>query len=397
MRRFALQKGYCMKSSIFVVMATFATFACVEDVTAPSAEQARDTYEKALQVANDERVATLQSAKDASLKEFQVAKDASLNELQTALDNALNSKDLKEANKIAEAIKFMTKTSVLGATTSPVFDNAKRTYEETTRAANEKYQFQVLPARAAYLTALEAAVDVALVAKDLEEANRIDAVIQRLRVEPGTWQNSVWMTFRLLPAGTFIEGSPESDRKPVSDETEHEVILTQPFSIGIYEVTQSQYVQLMGSNPSDFKSANNPVENVSWDDAMTFCKNLSALPAEQEAGRVYRLPTEAEWEYACRADTTTDYSFGDLSPFLIDSGWFGLNSRHTTHDVGEKLPNSWGLFDMHDNVWEWCTDWNGDYPRGVATDPLGPDEGTLRVLRGGGWNSTSEWCQSACR
>ena len=114
------------------------------------------------------------------------------------------------------------------------------------------------------------------------------------------------------------------------------------------------------------------MEIVSWDDAVAFCEKLSALPAEQAAGRVYRLPTEAEWEYACRAGTTTAYSFGDDEQDLGKYAWFGKNSGKTTHAVGEKLPNGWGLYDMHGNVLEWCSDRGGDYPKGAVTDPVGP-------------------------
>ena len=137
----------------------------------------------------------------------------------------------------------------------------------------------------------------------------------------------------------------------------------------------------MGVNPSSFKGANNPVEMVSWDDAVAFCEKLSSLPAEVAAGRVYRLPTEAEWEYACRAGTTTAYSFGDDAKDLGKYAWFSDNSGFKTHGVGEKLPNGWGLYDMHGNVWEWCSDAEGSY----------------RVFRGGGWGSTAWFCRSALR
>ena len=153
------------------------------------------------------------------------------------------------------------------------------------------------------------------------------------------------------------------------------------FSIGVHEVTQSQDESVMGANPSSFKGANNPVENVSWDDAVAFCAKLSALPAEVAAGRVYRLPTEAESEYACRAGTTTGYSFGDDAQDLGEYAWFSDNSGNTTHGVGEKLPNGWGLYDMHGNVWEWCSD----------------AEGSFRVYRGGCWYFGAADCRSAYR
>jgi hypothetical protein len=153
------------------------------------------------------------------------------------------------------------------------------------------------------------------------------------------------------------------------------------FSISVYEVTQQKYEAVMGSNPSKFKGANNPVENVSWDDAVAYCARLSSLPAEVAAGRVYRLPTEAEWEYACRAGTTTRYSFGNDEKDLGKYAWFDDNSGSTTHGVGEKLPNGWGLYDMHGNVREWCSD----------------AKGSSRVLRGGGWSNSARGCPSANR
>ncbi len=214
--------------------------------------------------------------------------------------------------------------------------------------------------------------------------------------------NSIGMKLRLIPAGEFMMGSPatESDRK--DDETQHRVSITKPFYLGVTEVTQEQYQEVMGTNPSEadrdeLKGPQNPVETVSWADAVEFCRKLSAMPAEKTAGHVYRLPTEAEWEYACRSGTTTAYSFGDDAPRLGDYGWFEGNSDSKTHPVGEKKPNAWGLYDMHGNVLEWCQDWYGDYPSGSATDPTGATSGSLRVDRGGGWSPDAGSCRSAYR
>jgi formylglycine-generating enzyme required for sulfatase activity len=146
--------------------------------------------------------------------------------------------------------------------------------------------------------------------------------------------NSIDMQLKLLPGGTFTMG--EGD-------TPHQVTLTQPFYMGVHEVTQEQYERVMGTNPSEFKGRSNPVEQVSWDDAVEFCQKLSSLPEEKSAGHVYRLPTDAEWEYACRAATRTIYSFGDAASELGAYGWHSGNSGSKTHPVGQKLANAWGV------------------------------------------------------
>jgi formylglycine-generating enzyme required for sulfatase activity len=194
-------------------------------------------------------------------------------------------------------------------------------------------------------------------------------------------KNSIGIAFKLLPAGTFTMG--EGARV-------HQVTLTKAFDLGVYEVTQEQYEKVMGTNPSKYKDPQNPVELVSWDDAVEFCRKLSALPAEKSAGYEYRLPTDAEWEYACRAGTTTKYSFGDSSSGLGDYAWYdpaGSSSIENPHPVGQKKPNPWGLYDMLGNVMEWCQDWY-DFPVSrstVTTDPTGPSQGSERVKRGCHW------------
>ena len=215
---------------------------------------------------------------------------------------------------------------------------------------------------------------------------------------PVELKNSVGVQFVLIPPGEFMMGSPESEPGREKNETQHTVVLSNAFSIGIHEVTQEQYEQVAGSNPSRFKGTDNPVEHVSWEDAVAFCEKLSALPAEQAAGRVYRLPTEAEWEYACRAGTTTAFSFGDDEQDLGKYAWFRDNGGRTTHAVGEKLPNGWGLYDMHGNDGEWCSDWyKEDYPKGAVTDPVGPSIAWGRMIRGGNWQWDAALCRSASR
>jgi formylglycine-generating enzyme required for sulfatase activity len=216
--------------------------------------------------------------------------------------------------------------------------------------------------------------------------------------------NSIGMKLVLIPKGTFMMGSPESDVNRQKNETQHEVTISKDFYLGVHEVTQAQYEKVIGKNPSHFQgavvsneNADIPVENVSWDDAVEFCKKLSDLPEEKKAGRVYRLPTEAEWEYACRAGSKTAYSFDDEEGLLPEYGWFKRNSSNRTHTVGLLESNAWGLYDMHGNVWEWCSDWYGEYPKGAVSDPTGPCEGSFRVFRGGSWGSEAADCRSASR
>ncbi|MCY2994492.1 MAG: formylglycine-generating enzyme family protein, partial [Planctomycetota bacterium] len=139
------------------------------------------------------------------------------------------------------------------------------------------------------------------------------------------------------------------------------------------------------------------VETVSWDEAVEFCKRLSEVAEERAAGRTYRLPTEAEWEYACRAGSTSKYSFGDSEAELGQHAWYDQNSGNTTHPVGGKSANAWGLYDMHGNVWEWCQDWHGAYGAGPASDSSGPGSASFRVLRGGAWLDSGRNCRSAYR
>ena len=209
-----------------------------------------------------------------------------------------------------------------------------------------------------------------------------------------------------IEPGTFIMGSPSDELGRYDDEVQHEVTLTQGYWLGKYEVTQAQYEAIMGENPSRFKGAYQPVEQVSWNKATNFCAKLTAI--EKEAGRLpegyeYTLPTEAQWEYACRAGTTTALNSGkNLSdevqcPEMDEVGWYGGNSNERTHPVGQKQPNAWRLYDMHGNVMEWCLDWYGDYPTSAVIDPTGPDTGENRVLRGGSWLSYAYGCRSAFR
>jgi formylglycine-generating enzyme required for sulfatase activity len=191
----------------------------------------------------------------------------------------------------------------------------------------------------------------------------------------------------LIPTGTFVMGSPESEEDRNDDEVPHLVTLTKPYYMGKYAVTQEQWEAVMGNTSSEMeinsnhmKGAKLPVTDVSWEDCQDFIKELN----EKTSGK-FRLPTEAEWEYACRAGTTTAYSFGDRLT-KSNANFDGASLKV----VGSYKPNAFGLHDMHGNVWEWCEDWYGDYPSGSVTDPKGQATGTSHVLRGGSFVH-SEW------
>jgi formylglycine-generating enzyme required for sulfatase activity len=173
-----------------------------------------------------------------------------------------------------------------------------------------------------------------------------------------------------------------SDEKPL-----HSVTISKGFYMGKFEVTQKEWVAIMGSNPSYFEGDNRPVERVSWNDVQEFIKKLNA----KEGGDKYRLPTEAEWEYACRAGSNGKWHFGDNENQLGDYAWYTANSGNETKPVGQKKPNAFGLHDMHGNVWEWCQDWYGKdyYGNSPKTDPTGPSSGSYRVYRGGSWPDTA--------
>ncbi len=210
----------------------------------------------------------------------------------------------------------------------------------------------------------------------------------------------------LLPAGEFVMGDDDG----ADDERPAHRVRVGPFYMDRYEVTQKAYTEVMGTNPSKSKGPSRPVERLSWYAAIKYCNarsqrdglrpcyDLQALACDFGADG-YRLPTEAEWEYACRAGAAGRYSFGSDPRPLARHAWFKANADKATHPVGQKRPNSWGLYDMHGNVWEWCNDWydEGRYRQGQEKDPRGPASGQERVLRGGSFRSTAERCRSASR
>jgi formylglycine-generating enzyme required for sulfatase activity len=217
-----------------------------------------------------------------------------------------------------------------------------------------------------------------------------------------TDKNSIGLELILIPPGEFTMGSEDSDSDAdVDEKPAHRVTLTQPFLMASTEVTQGQWKSVMGTEPwqgNDYVrvGADYPATFVSWADAVEFCQRLG-----QQEGRQYRLPTEAEWEYACRGGSRTQYSFGDNRADLDGYGWFSANARDNyeryAHRVGQKRPNPFGLYDMHGNVWEWCSDWYGGYASGSQTNPTGSESGELRVDRGGSWNYEPRRCRSAVR
>jgi formylglycine-generating enzyme required for sulfatase activity len=203
----------------------------------------------------------------------------------------------------------------------------------------------------------------------------------------------------LIPAGEYRMGSPDSDQYALPREKPpHRVRITRPFYLGKYKVTQQQWQAVMDANPSHFKSPKNPVEWIRWSDCQAFLGKLDASHAKGK-GR-FALPTEAQWEYACRAGSTTRYCFGDDDGVLEQYAWQGVSaSSAETHPVGEKRPNAWGLYDMHGNVWECCRDWFDEnyYSQSPTDDPTGPANGTAHVIRGGCCYDPAFRCRSAHR
>jgi formylglycine-generating enzyme required for sulfatase activity len=223
---------------------------------------------------------------------------------------------------------------------------------------------------------------------------------REFEIAPGVMMRMCW-----IPEGEFLMGSPEDELGRFDDETQHRVTITQGFWLGKYQVTQAQWEAVMESNPSHFKGPNLPVETVSRDDISGpegFLDKANRLVAA--VGGRFSLPTEAQWEYACRASTTTALNSGKnltsaegVCRNLDEVAWYDKNSDEETHPGGLKKANPWGLHDMHGNLWEWCADWYAAYPTGPIADPLGPDSGSYRVVRGGGWYFTPGYCRAAFR
>jgi formylglycine-generating enzyme required for sulfatase activity/tRNA A-37 threonylcarbamoyl transferase component Bud32 len=243
--------------------------------------------------------------------------------------------------------------------------------------------------------------NTAKMAQNEQIESRFDSQLGPPRVRIFDLGNGVNLKMVLIPAGKFIMGSPDSEPARQANENQHEVSISKPFYLGVHTVTQAQWRQVMRKNPSSFKGDGlRPVENISYDDVEIFCSKLKELTNEP-----FGIPTESQWEYACRAGTTSPYNFGSqLFGTLANCNGnypYGTTSigpyRANTSRTCNYPANAWGLYDMHGNVYEWCSDWFGDYPVGPVTDPRGPDTGLYRVFRGGCWSVESAYCRSAFR
>jgi sulfatase modifying factor 1 len=232
------------------------------------------------------------------------------------------------------------------------------------------------------------------------EAKAEQQAAEKLEEVPKQMTNSLGMELRLIPAGKFIMGSPENEAGRLPREKQHEVTLSRSYYMGSTEVTQAQWKAVMGENPSFVEGDDHPVETIPWAKAIEFCRKLS-----EKEGAKYRLPTEAEWEYACRAGTTTPFYTG-ATITTDEANYDGRRSydngekgefRDETTPVASFAPNAWGLHDMTGNVREWCADWYGEYPTNAVTDPTGPADGTKRVIRGGCWMTAPAVSRSANR
>lgn len=363
---------------------------------------------------------------ETSLKTFSASESTANNAELTARTRAalgngllLRSKQHVETGKIEEAIADFEKAEAFGAVTSALadarlalvdalitrfnhsinvtaYDKAASEYEWISRldpAAANRLSIAIAASRPAVLENLPAEILATLNSQTLAKlpttvlVKLSPAALQKLppavlmTLPPQT--NSIGMKFKFLPAGQLA--------------IQRDVSLSQAFEIGVHEVTQQQFMQLMGENPSRFKGPSHPAESVTWNAAAAFCRKLSQLVNEETAGYIYRLPTEAEWEYACRAGTETTFSFGDNEVRLEKFAWHDANARKKTHPVGKLFPNGWGLYDMHGNVWEWCADWHGEYLNDPLTDPIGPATGTYRVCKGGSFGFTAWSCRSSNR
>jgi formylglycine-generating enzyme required for sulfatase activity len=361
---------------------------------------------------------TAKTKRDAAVEKAQGSFDATkastdkqyLADLSNALKLAMKAGNLDEAKRIdvrrsriesgepEDDGKESQPLKTIGATA------AKTRHDAAWKKAEADLRSARILADKQYRSDLTAPIREAMKVADLEEAKRLDAASKAVDSEITELEhggalghpnaasyantNTLGIRFVRIERGEFDMGSPAAEHRR-DDEAIHHVKITKPFMMATTTVTQAQWKAVMGKNPSHFQGDERPVEQVSWNDAVTFCEKLGA-----KEGKHYRLPTEAEWEYSCRAGTQTTYGGTN---HLEEMGWYKDNSYGQTHPVAQKKPNAWGLYDMHGNLWQWCADWEGAYPAGPATDPTGPMQGARRVVRGGTWNDDAATCRSASR
>ncbi len=281
------------------------------------------------------------------------------------------------------------KPDVAAAAATPQFSTPPANDEAARRAAELERKLSEIAAAKA-----KAEADAAAAKARAEEAERHAAELERKKAAPQQGDIKVddvtGMKLVYVPSGCFQMGSPESEQGRDDDEKLHEICVD-GFWMGKTEVTQGQWKKVMGSNPAKFQKGDDyPVEQVSWDDAQDFIKKLNG-----KAGRKYRLPTEAEWEYACRGNSPGTYCGGNDVNAVA---WYDKNnSNDSTHPVGEKKGNAFGLHDMSGNVWEWCADWYGEYEPNKKENPRGASSGSDRVIRGGSWNNSPDVVRTASR
>jgi formylglycine-generating enzyme required for sulfatase activity len=371
-----------------------------------------------------------------------------LRTMETQLKNAGHLEGLLAVRKEFERLEATKEIPIPGADTPKPIAQEQTAHQRRIEVVAAKRTQALIAASKEYLVQLNALkreltandkIPAALqVQEEIKQQNQLLAALLAGTASVGT-RSPAKMTIQLAdgmklellhcPAGTFMMGSPANEAGRGDKETQHQVTISKPFWLGKTEVTQGQWQAVMGANPSNFKGADLPVECVSWDDAVSFCKKLTdraKATGTLPAGYEYRLPTEAEWEYACRAGSSTRFSSGDGLKKLQEAGWYAENSGNqsypddewladfgkedktdlftkltdrklTSHPVGGKQANAWGLYDMHGNVFEWCQDWYVDYPAGTATDPTGPVTGATRVTRGGSWDIIAGLCRAAFR
>ncbi len=418
-----------MKRSLFILAAVWATF-----VSAREAGQSVETYKRTY----ESELAKIEEAHGTGVEALLVAYGKAIEEVVAVSQAEGDLETLLKAREERERFQREKSVPVESPAVLPAaIRNTQRRFRETFRRIETVRNDKTKALSVKYLAALdrrireltrEGKMEEAISARD--EKRRAEFVLadtesriperrpppappkasvqkpppahqpgQELVLDLGVGDD-VKMVFVWIPPGCFRMGTPDGEEGRGSDESPlHDVTLSKGFWMGKYEVTQEQYRQVAGETPSQFQGDKNPVEQVDWNDAQAFCRRVrqKALGSLKLKRLTCRLPTEAEWEYACRAGTTGRYYTGDAERDLAKAAWYAKNSGRKTHPAGQKKANAWGLHDMHGNVWEWCQDWLGDYPSGSATDPEGPASGLYRVIRGGGWANGSYTCRAGDR